>query len=358
MTEQSNQSQELEASSEQVTPETKSGKSRHLIPTVLALAALGLGGYVWQQSQSLSKSFADLSKQNQQLHSATQQGLSQSRVDVHSFQHDISQLQKAQADAAEQFDALSTQIAAVKGQTQQSDDRWQILEVQYLLHLADYNLKFMHNVSQATHLLQAADRQLKTIAQSNLVPARRALAKDLAALKAYPQIDKAGMLSQLDALTTASKNLPLRTPKKPSEIKTETEVKAESKDTSKWKKAWHNSLSTLQKIVVIRHQQQPMQALMGPEQQQFLLHAIAYQLQQAQWALLNHDALIYQQSLKQVMDTVKDNFDLDKSATKAFVEQVQQLAATEVASSVPDINTSLSAIKQALQTSPQKKGAR
>lgn len=361
MTEETKQTKVVKSddTTNEKTPQT--GAKLAWLPGLLAVAAIGVSAYAWQQAQSLNTKVSQLTQQNQQLHSATQQGLSQSRVDVRGFQQDISNLQSAIKEASAEREALSGQIVSVKGKSQSSRDGWQLLEAQYLIHLADYNLKFMHNVPQALHLLQAADRQLKSLSQPHLVRVRRAIAKDISTLKAYPQVDKAGMLSQLDALRLASQKLALRTPKKPSDIKKSFDEK-ESTDNnsqpSKWKKAWGHSLKTLQKIVVIRHQQKPMQALMGPEQHQFLLHAIAYQLQQAQWALLNRDELVFQQSLKQVMSTVSENFDSEKKSSSAFVAQLNALAKTEIGGKVPDVADSLMAVTDALKTGGQKKGVR
>ena len=90
-----------------------------------------------------------------------------------------------------------------------SRDELALNEVEQVLLLAGQQLAIAGNVQAALAALQLADAKLVRVDRAQLVPLRRALARDIDRLKAVPYVDVAGMSLKLDQVLAAIDSLPL-----------------------------------------------------------------------------------------------------------------------------------------------------
>jgi len=170
---------------------------------------------------------------------------------------------------------------------------WVLLETEYLVKLADTNLSVNRNVTVAIKLLQTADKRLAQLADSALIPVRRALANDIAKLQATPKVDTWGIILRIDALNDQIVKTPTIASTPAKQGKPTTKQPAAKPDQSFWSNIWETSVTKLEGIFVIRHHQQAEQPLLSPEQQIYVRQYIQLMLEQAQWAVLHQQSKIY-----------------------------------------------------------------
>src|SRR6185437_13235134 len=69
--------------------------------------------------------------------------------------------------------------------------------------------------------------------------------------------------------------------------------------------AWQAALNALQQVIIVHHDPTDRLALVLPEQKMYFIQTLHYQLQEALWALLHRNELIYQHGLTQIIQGIK-----------------------------------------------------
>lgn len=222
---------------------------------------------------------------------------------------------------------------------------WRFAEARYLVQLANYHLTFTRDVPAALALLQTAEQRIASLNDPTLLNVRQLIANNIVALQAVPKIDLAGLLTRITALQIQTAKLPaIGLP--PAELTSEEEQQQENLNNSPLQKAIHDSWVTLQKIVVIRRQDQQIEPLLSPEQQTYLQQNLQLILQQAQWAALRGQEDVYQNSLTQAESWVDHYFAGNLPATQAFVRAIDDLKKINVQPELPDLAPLAQAIQQ------------
>lgn len=209
---------------------------------------------------------------------------------------------------------------------------WRFAEAKYLVQLAYYHLTFTRDVQAALSLLQTAEQRIAALDDPSLLQIRQLIANNIVALQAVPRVDIAGLLTRITALQMQVSQLP--TIGLPSLKSTEEET---DESLSPLRKAVHDSWSTLQKIVVIRHDDTSIHPLLSPEQQTYLQQNLQLILQQAQWAALREQEDVYQSSLKQAQKWIEHYFADSLPPTRAFLHAITELQNINVQPTLPDL---------------------
>jgi len=303
---------------------TKSKTSLSSIIAVLALTlglilTAGLSIFYWQVMSDLTeinRTTATLEKQNRALNQQLLDNITNLREEFQTQQAALTNLQQ-----------LS------KG----NPLTWRFAEAKYLVQLANYHLTFTRDVTAALALLQTAEQRIASLNDPVLQPLRQMMANNIAALQAVPKVDLAGLLTRITALQIQVNTLPAiglpSAQQQPVDVAEEQAVLNQSP----LRKAIHDSWVTLQKIVVIRHQDQQISPLLSPEQQAYLHQNLQLILQQAQWAALRGQEDIYQSSLQQARKWVERYFAKNLPATQAFLVALAELQKVNVQPPLPDL---------------------
>lgn len=232
--------------------------------------------------------------------------------------------------------------------TQANRSYWVIMEVQQLLELANLRLQYGHDLAGALLLIHGADQQLHAVADADLLRLRQALSNDVAALEAVPKVDTAGILARITTLSNRLDQLSLATAQAPSTAT----ISEHHHHNSKWKTAWQHSLDSLQKLVVIRYHNEPIEPLLPIEQSQYLLQKMQLRLEQAQWAVLHNNNPIYLTSLQQVSDWIQHYYANSQTTTIKTLEELAQLQKINIDPPLPNLATTLTLVKQLSQKPP------
>ena len=131
--------------------------------------------------------------------------------------------------------------------------------------------------SATSALLKAAFNNLKSITATNVASLKQSISDGLAALAAVEKVDKSEIIMQLISLKKQIANLSLLRHEKSSAT-----IDANDKDKKfSLKQAANETLAQLQKLVIIRHQQN-VAKIISPQDELLLACTLGFLLQQAQ----------------------------------------------------------------------------
>ncbi|WP_133130850.1 uroporphyrinogen-III C-methyltransferase [Legionella yabuuchiae] len=277
-----------------------------------------------------------------ETHSSVQQKIDNT---IESFTESSDQL-------AAKLNALDKHMqSALKQQLYHSDD-WIMLNARYYLQLAQINAHWSNNSQTTLALLQQADELLATIHDPRLFEVRQAIAQEINQIKTLQTVDYTGLLSKLEALQEAVSALPVKktvTPdlehgEKPSEHKTP----------EAWRERLKNSVNLLERLVVIRRHDEEIQPLLSQQQESLLRASIRLNLQEAQWAVLQNNEIVYKMALNQTAETIKRYFAADSAVAKGVLKQLQALNKKDITVSKLDLKRSLTLLNQLIQAKNSK----
>lgn len=301
-----------------------------VIPTIsliLAAAAVGSSAWLWQQNNQ----FKQILKNTQQ---SLQQSLSADEATMTQINNNLLKTQ----NLAEQLNQ----------KMQRGEQNWQRAEAIYLVKLANYQLKFNANVPVAIQLLEDADQQLKSYADSQTTTFRQLLQDTLAKLQNSATVDTTGIILRLNALSDQVNNLsviPTYTPQ------TNTETKKVDENKPGWQKVLAQINNALKSLFIIHKHEVSVDTLATPLEQSFASTNIRWQLSLAQWAVIKGDTELYKQSLQRAVNLIQEKFTAN-STQQNLISSLQQLASMTVNTNVPDMHALVDAAENLKKAHP------
>lgn len=248
------------------------------------------------------------------------------------------QLQALQANIASNKAKIVTSDATLANLKQvkfANNTRWMLAEVKYLLTLAQYNLQLNYTPETALAILKTVDSQLAEMNAPNTLLLRQQVINTISTLESSIAIDYSGILMKLNAIGNQLKTMPLliNTSQQTSQKTFSSPI-----DVTGWRKYWNESLKTLEKLFIIRHQNQTIIPLISPKQQLFLEENIQLKLSQASWALLHHNQAVYILSLKDAISWIQTYYSPNSAATANAIATLQSLMKINLQPKLPDLN--------------------
>ena len=226
-----------------------------------------------------------------------------------------------------------------------------INQVSYLVHQANLDLMISHNPQQAISLLDNAKKLLDQLSDPLLFSLKKSIDKDMAALAKTTSLDVSGLLAKLDgidALVAKIPSLPVEyTPS--SEPASKVAIKV---DNQTWGQKFAHLLAGFKNLVVIRHHPKPIHALLSAQQLQVLKQNISLKVAMAQWAIINRNQAVYQESLQQVTAWLQQELQ-DPASVADLLNSLKQLSTVNIVPSYPDLSRTLSALNYYLKQSLQ-----
>lgn len=317
-----------------------------IIATVLALSALGVGGYLWKNSLDAA---AVLQAEHDKL-TAMESRLSDTQRQQQRLLDDLTLKSR-------QLDDVSARVAKWD-ETLNADQRrgWLLAEADHYLRLAEQHLLLTRDVVGARTLLDVADRLLAAHGDNRLLPLRKALAQDRLALNAALKVDVPGTYLRLGALSErlAVVSMPmLADDRAQARGQAEPAVAVDSK-ASLFEQGW----ARLRSLVTVRHYEEPVRPLLSDAERALVREALRLDLAQAQLALMRGEPDIYRQSLV----TAKGRFSryyvrLSPAEYAGLLKELDSLAALDVRPALPDLRASLNALDALADLPPRREAA-
>ena len=329
----------------------KSGLAAWLKPWPI-IAALALGLAIWQWVETrirLSDTQVEIARRLSESDTQVKEG----RVLARQAQEQLGVLQGKLGELEGKLAESRSQQATLEALYQdlaRNRDEWVLAEVEQNVTLAAQQLQLAANVQGAVLALQTADARLAGSSRPQFSSLRRVLARDLERLRALPQIDLPGMNARLESLISAVDGLPLAVDGRPREEKEPAKVVAEAVDVpvsswAFWKNLGSEFWREVRSLVRIQRFDRDEPALLAPTQVFFLRENLKLRLLNARLALLAHDQWTFRNELKYAQTWVDRYFDPREAPVQAAQHSLKELSATEISIELPNLNESLSAIK-------------
>jgi uroporphyrin-3 C-methyltransferase len=164
------------------------GKVISIVALLITLATAGAIFFIWQQLKHHQEQY------NQQINHL--------EINLSHANELLNQQEQALAASQKQFQSLLDE------QNAQKQGGYVLLEVKYLVRLAEFHLMFENNALLARQLLETADQRVATDKTSALWPLRQAFAQDIAMLDATPTVDLPGLVARLQTVSQQAEELP------------------------------------------------------------------------------------------------------------------------------------------------------
>lgn len=257
------------------------------------------------------------------------------------------ELANQQAQQDEKLLSLESKLNRLNNTTKED---WKLAEAEYLIRLANQRLLLESDNSGAVTLLINADDILNELEDPIVFATRKALAKDIQALKSISQFDLEGAYLKLNALYDNVQTLPQREPSKAWQANTIEKTKqTDDTTTGKFTSVLESFWNSIRSLVVINYNHKPIKALLPPAEYQELITGIQLQLEIAQVALIKGEPLIYQQALSRVANATTEHFETQSNSVTTFLASLTALQQLNPSPDLPLPRESLMAMKSLMK---------
>jgi uroporphyrin-3 C-methyltransferase len=222
-----------------------------------------------------------------------------------------------------------------------SRDEVAMNEVEQVLLLASQQLAIANNVQAALAALQLAEAKLGRSDRPQLVPLRKALARDIDKLKAVPFVDVAGISLKLDQAIGAVASLPLAR----DERLPQASAPPPPADEAAWARALREAWSEVKSLVRIEVADRPAAPLVPPTQEYYLRENLRLRLMTARIAILSHNDAGFKADVTAANAWIKQYFDTRSKNVQTLQNTLTQLAATPMPAELPDVAATLTALR-------------
>ncbi|MFW6345230.1 MAG: uroporphyrinogen-III C-methyltransferase [Halomonas sp.] len=325
----------------------KSGLVAIVLVILLAIAAALFGWQAWQKLDAQQTRIAELESRAGELASAADLADLESRLDEGERERDVAlddaiqALQGEFADYRGEVNETLDEVLDELSSEQETDERdWLHAEAAYLLRLANQRLQLERDVEGAAALLRTADQRLREADNPALVPVRREIASELAALEGVPQVDRTGLWLALNAQQEQIARQPLA--QEIEEITVRSGI--EEAPSGSWQQQLSRFGQELKELVTVRQHDAALEALITPEQESYLRQSVRLVLEQSQLALLKEEAELYQASLEKATTLIEGYYDTGTSGVASVLERLGELKGATVRPELPDISGSQQAL--------------
>ncbi|PLQ01519.1 fused uroporphyrinogen-III synthase HemD/membrane protein HemX [Cupriavidus pauculus] len=366
---------------ERVTPETTSPSSSHAAPSgaagtsftthpsaghagarrgmaawwvvaiVLVLAIAG--GFFWLQMrvEHLTQELARRQQTNDALVQETRVLSKNAQDTVKELQAKVGALDGQVVEARDKQAALEQ----VYQDLMRNRDDWEIAEIQQLLTNAGQQLQLTGNVQVALAALQSADARLARADKPQYNQLRRAIARDIARMKAVPDTDLTGAAIKLDESINQIDALPLLSGERmldrvPGE--NDKPAKADAKGASApaatgnfLTRTWDYVLAELGQVIRVRKVDDTNALLLSGDQGWFLRENVKLRLLNARLALLSRNEPVFRNDLAAAQAMIGRYFDTRSRRVQGVLTLLKQSQASAVSVSLPTMAESLGALR-------------
>jgi len=249
-----------------------------------------------------------------------------------------------------------------------SRDEWTLTEVEQAINIAQQQLQLAGNVPAALVALQSAEQRLSTFERPQLLPLRKALARDIERLKALPLADVASLGLSIENLIERIDTLPLafeHSPSAPVAAASKPVAKAAPKNARPARGTtqpaeqsapepseshWLQSLAMdvwqpIQRVIRIERLDRPDPVLLSPSQTVFLRENLRLRLLSARLALLQRDGRVFREDTRQAADWIERYFDVTDRDVAQRAAELKRMQSVRLSLELPNLNDTMAALR-------------
>ncbi len=305
---------------------------------ILAILALGLTLWSWADNRERAR---DVKNELGRRLAESDSGVKESRLLARNADEAMRQATARLAQLDAQLSTSQQQQLSLESlykELSQSRDQWTLAEIEQVLLTAAPQLQLAGNVHAAIIALESADQRLQRLNKPQFTALRRAIAADLAKLRATPQLDTIGLSAKLEVLMAQLEKWPLASAHA-----------SAARATPDERQTAHNFaqefVAELKSIVQIRRIGASETLLLPPEQEYFLRENLKLRLLSARLALLLQDQSGYYADLAAAEKILAQYFNRRDEGVQAALSELKRLGSLKISIKAPDIQTSLTALE-------------
>lgn len=285
--------------------------------------------------QQLAKKIAELdgmNRSNQILQTQNHDQMRDLTVKVDNLESSYAESQNQRAALEALYNDLSV-----------SRDETALTEVEQLLLIAAQQLQISGNVKAALIAMQSADSRLQRMDRPALSGLHKAISQDMDRLRTVPDVDITALNLQIENLAAAVDELPLPYQQR---IADETNKKsAPLDDANAWQRVLREIWQETRQLVRIEDTGKAELPLLSPSQEFFLRENLKLRLLSARFALLSHDEESFRRDIRAAQVWTARYFSTRSGQGMRMQAELKQIAATNINIEIPDINSSLQAVR-------------
>ena len=269
-----------------------------------------------------------------------------SNVDVASIERRLNQRVNQRLDTLEtvpaRVESIEEALTALRGISTGARDAWLLAEAEYYLQIANAQLTLGANPLLANLALKLADERLRELGDPGLINVRRVVAEEIRSLEVLEQPDTESAALTLASLAQIVDALPIN-----QDIATENGDGVATDDSLTGTARALDSLKrAMSDIVRVRRTDETAKPLIAPDAAYFLRTNLILQLQAARLALLRGEQTLFQQSLDDAADWLREYYDNDSAPVRNALATIEDVRASSVVQTLPDVSESLRLLRE------------
>jgi uroporphyrin-3 C-methyltransferase len=259
----------------------------------------------------------------------------------------VERLESTVAGQAQQVESALEEIRSSVAVSQQTPSfEWKLFEAEYLLGIANQKLKLETDVVAAIAMLVSADAALLASGSSRVFSLRQAIANALIQLRAVQPFDREGVYFRLGSLVQEVEKLDLVGSLQEGFKNRLSTTNADSQLTATDSGVFQSGLDFLSSVFVWRRWDESPNALLAPEQGEFIKQNLRLMLEQSQLALLMKDQTLYTQALLKSRDWLNRYALIESDSGRLIVETLTELSGLDINPPLPSIDGTLDIVRQ------------
>jgi len=306
----------------------------------LLIAALALAAAAWSWSDSRER-IRDLKTELGRRLAESGKEVSETRLLARNADDAMRQVSEKVAHIESQMATSQQQqlsLEALYKDLSQGRDQWALAEIEQVLLTAAQQLQLAGNVKAAIIALEGADTRLQRLNKPQFTALRRAIATDLARLRAVPSLDEVGASARIEALVARHTRWPLASAQVSEAVPA---PRASGRATDIGQELW----AELKRLAQIRRIDGNEAVLLPPDQAYFLRENLRLRLLSARLALLSQDQSAFHADLRAVSEMLSRYFNTRDAGVADALKEVKRLASLQIAQKLPGIDASLAALE-------------
>ncbi len=304
---------------------------------ILSILALGLTLWSWADNRERAR---DVKNELGRRLAESDSGVKESRLLARNADEAMRQATARLAQLDAQLSTSQQQQLSLESlykELSQGRDQWTLAEIEQVLLTAAQQLQLAGNVRAAIIALESADQRLQRLNKPQFTPLRRAIAADLAKLRATPQLDTIGLAAKLEVLMAQQDKWPLASMHARA-------VRSPTSGSPAVQNFSQDFLAELKSIVQIRRIGASETLLLPPEQEYFLRENLKLRLHSARLALLLQDQSAYHADTVAAEKMLTQYFNRRDEGVKSAIAELKRLGSLRIAVKAPGIQTSVTAL--------------
>ncbi len=315
----------------------------------VALLALLLNGVFWERLSTLQEQLA-----RQTADQSTQ------ATEVRTLVRQTQEQERALAARQAVLEARLGEVALQRSQLEElmqslsrSRDENLVVDIESSIRLAQQQAQLTGSIEPLLAALRTAEQRVQRVPQARLAPLQRALARDMARIKAAPLSDTPTLLLRLDELVRLADELPLanavRQGAGPAAAPAATAPASAPAAgwQAWWQRTWQGVQDEIRGLVRVSRINDPEAVLLSPDQSFFVRENLKLLLLNARLGLLARQPDAARADLLKASTVLEKYFDANAARTRSTASLLQQTREQMKTLELPRVDDTLAALATA-----------